>query len=109
MRGKRSDSSGNLFDRARAAGVQAGAVLFPETDVTIGPNGTTYPFAYLHDGVRRTCEDEKVRCLDLLPLFSTFRDPHTTWVSPFDAHPNAMANRRSAFEILSAFGAAWQH
>jgi lysophospholipase L1-like esterase len=97
-----------FFERAHAAGVLAGAVLFPETDA-LGPNATTYPFAYLHDGIRRTCEDENVRCLDLLPLFSTFRDPQATWVSPFDAHPNAMANRRSAFEILAVFGAAWQH
>src|SRR5713101_8574157 len=39
-----------FFERAHAAGVRAGAVLFPETDA-LGPNGTTYPFAYLHDGV----------------------------------------------------------
>jgi lysophospholipase L1-like esterase len=84
-----------FFVRAHAAGVPAGAVLFPATDA-LGPNGTAYPFGYLHDGVRQTCRDEKVPCLDLLPLFSTFRDARVTWVSPFDAHPNAMANRRAA-------------
>jgi hypothetical protein len=30
------------------------------------------------------------------------------WVSPFDAHPNAMANRRAAAEILEKFGALWR-
>jgi hypothetical protein len=63
----------------------------------------------LHDGVRQTCVDVKVPCLDLLPMFSTFSDPRAVWVSPFDAHPNAMANKRAAYEILQAFGSAWQH
>ena len=97
-----------FFDRARAANVAAGIVFFPGIDA-LGPNGSTYPFGYLHDGVRRTCEDEKIHCLDLLPLYSTFRDPRTLWVSPFDAHPNAMANRRAAFEIQQAFAPVWEH
>jgi lysophospholipase L1-like esterase len=97
-----------FFVRARAAGVLAGEVLFPATDAS-GPNGTGYPFGYLHDAVRQICTEEKVPCLDLLPLFSTLRDPRAAWVSPFDAHPNAMANRRAAFEILKAFGSVWQH
>jgi lysophospholipase L1-like esterase len=97
-----------FFVRARAAGVPAGAVLFPATDA-LGPNGTTYPFGYLHDRVRQTCMEERVPCRDLLPLFSTFRDPRVLWVSRFDAHPNAMANRRAAYDILQAFGSAWQH
>jgi hypothetical protein len=29
------------------------------------------------------------------------------WVSRFDAHPNAMANRRAAYEILQEFAPAW--
>lgn len=95
-----------FFERARQAGVAAGAVLFPETDVRAD---STYPFRYLHARVQSACSDERVRCLDLLPLFSTFRDPSATWVSPFDAHPNALVNRKAAYEILAAFGSAWQH
>ena len=97
-----------FFERARRAGAQVGAVLFPETDA-LGPNGKTYPFGFLHDGVRRACADVAVRCVDLLPLFSTFRDPRSAWVGPFDAHPNAMANRRATYEILQTFGSEWQH
>ena len=97
-----------FFVRARAVGVPAGEVLFPATDAS-GPNGTGYPFGYLHDAVRQVCAEEKVPCLDLLPLFSSLRDPRSAWVSPFDAHPNAMANRRAAYEILKAFGSVWQH
>jgi GDSL-like Lipase/Acylhydrolase family len=105
------EASGQLhefFVRARAAGVPAGGVLFPATDA-FGPNGTGYPFGYLHDAVRHACTDEDVSCLDLFQLFTTFPDPKAVWVGPFDAHPNAMANRRVAYEILNAFGSAWQH
>jgi len=105
----RRESFGNLkafFERTHAAGIGVGAVLFPETDA-LGPNGSQYPFKYLHDGVRQACIDERVQCLDLLPLFSTFRDPRAAWVSAFDAHPNAMANRRAAYEILQTFGRLW--
>lgn len=92
--------------RSRAAGVPCGTVLFPAVDA-MGANGAHYPFGYLHERVRTLCAEEKVPCLDLLPLFSTDRDPRSLWVSPFDAHPNAAANRRAAFEILHAFGSVW--
>src|SRR5260221_14192164 len=92
-----------FFVRSRAAGVPTGEVLFPVTEA-FGPDGRAYPFGYLHDAVRQICADEKVPCLDLLPLFSTFRDPRVTWASAFDAHPNAMANRRAAYDIRRTFG-----
>jgi lysophospholipase L1-like esterase len=93
--------------RSREAGVPCGIVLFPAPDA-MGPHGTRYPFGYLHDRVRMTCGEERVPCLDLLEAFSKFKDPRSTWVSPFDAHPNAMANRRAAYEILQRFGSIWQ-
>lgn len=95
-----------FFYRARLAGVPAGAVLFPATDA-LGPYGSGYPFGYLHRGVQKTCAEEWVPCLDLLPMFSQFRDARVTWVSPFDAHPNAMANRLAADQILRAFKSIW--
>lgn len=99
-----------FFERAHAAGVPVGTVLFPEIEA-LGPNanGAAYPFGYLHERVRQACADEHVQYLDLLPRFSTFREPRATWVSPLDAHPNAIANRRAAYEMLAAFGSAWQH
>jgi len=97
-----------FFERARAAGVPAGAVFFPAIDA-LGPNGKAYPFGYLHDGVRHLCADEKVTCLDLLAMFSTFKDPRALWVSPFDAHPNAVAHKRAAYDIQQAFAPIWQH
>jgi len=95
-----------FFRRAHAAGVSAGAFLFPATDA-LGPYGRAYPFGYLHDGVKRTCAEEQVRCLDLFPTFATFANPRTLWVSPFDAHPNAMAAKRAAFAIVQAFANDW--
>jgi hypothetical protein len=97
-----------FFDRARVAGVPSGAVLFPAADA-MGPFGTNYPFGYLHDRVKTVCADERVPCLDLLPLFSALPDPHSTWVSPFDAHPNAQTNRRVALAMLVRFGSVWRH
>ncbi len=96
-----------FFDRARRANVRAGSVLFPAPDA-LGPYGRDYPFGYLHDGVRRMCAGKQVPCLDLLPLYSTFADPRTLWVSPFDAHPNAMSHRHAADEIISRFRTEWR-
>jgi hypothetical protein len=97
-----------FFDKTRAAGAPSGAVLFPAADA-MGPFGSNYPFGYLHDHVKAVCAAERVPFLDFLPLFSPLPDPHSTWVTPFDAHPNARTNRRAALEILREFGAAWRH
>ena len=93
-----------FIERARMAGVSPGIVLFPNPGVF----GASYPFGYLHDGVRRVCADEHITCLDLREPFSTFKHPQEMWVSRFDQHPNARANKRAAQEILSVFSPAWQ-
>ena len=95
-----------FIDAARRAGVACGTVLFPAPDA-MGPHGSHYPFGYLHDRVALTCANQEIRCLDLLPAFSTIADPRTMWVSPFDAHPNRMANDRAAREILQRFRSSW--
>jgi lysophospholipase L1-like esterase len=94
-----------FIERARKAGVGTGTVLFPAADA-LGPYGSKYPFGYLHERVMTTCADQHVSCLDLLPTFS-IAEPHTMWVSQFDAHPNAMANRWAAREILRVFAREW--
>jgi lysophospholipase L1-like esterase len=97
---------GEFIERARQAGVGVGTVLFPAPDV-MGPHGSNYPFRYLHERVQRTCGSEQIYCLDLFHAFSTIEDPRSMWVSPFDAHPNAMANQRAAREILRVFAPVW--
>jgi lysophospholipase L1-like esterase len=96
-----------FFQRAQAAGVPSGAVLFPAADA-MGAFGSNYPFQFLHEHVQTVCAQAQVRCLDLLPLFASLPDPRTTWINPTDAHPNAVTNRRAAVAILTAFGAAWR-
>ena len=95
-----------FFDRARSVHLGTGMVLFPAAN-EMGRYGSRYPFGYLHERVRYICAEERVPCLDLLPAFSKIRDPRTMFVSAFDAHPNAMANRRAAYEIMTRFGAIW--
>lgn len=101
---------GNLrtfVDRAKAARVGVGIVFFPGIDAMAG-RPHAYPYRYLDDGVRDLCADEKISCLDLLDAYSTFKDARTLWVSPFDAHPNAVANKRAAYEIVRVFGNEWK-
>jgi lysophospholipase L1-like esterase len=97
-----------FIERAREAGVGVGTVLFPAPDA-MGTRGSSYPFRYLHERVQRTCGSEQIYCLDLFHAFSTIQDPRSMWVSPFDAHPNAMANQRAAREILRVFAPVWHH
>jgi hypothetical protein len=92
--------------RARAARVGVGVVLFPAPD-SLGPYGRDYPFRYLHDGTARVCADADVPFLDLLPAYSRIADPRTLWVSPFDAHPNALSHHLAADAILDAFRSVW--
>jgi lysophospholipase L1-like esterase len=95
-----------IVDKARAAGVPIGIVVFPAYDA-MGPHGAHYPFGFLHERIKMVCADEKLPCLDLLPVFSKVADPRTLWVTPFDAHPSAATHRRAALEIVTAFGPAW--
>ena len=95
---------GRFVERTRTAGVPSGIVLFPNP----GLFGARYPFAYLHDRVREVCSNEHIPCLDLRGPFSEFKSPQDMWVSRFDPHPNARANKRAAQEMLSAFAGLWQ-
>jgi hypothetical protein len=96
---------GQFIERARAAGVPSGTVLFPSP----GFLSRNYPFGYLHERVRAVCVDQRISCVDLrAPFAASFPNPQTMWVSRFDPHPNARANSRAAQEILAAFGEVWR-
>ena len=97
-----------FIDRAGAAGVASGVVFFPAPDA-LGASLEDYPFGYLHERARTICAEAHEPYLDLLPALSTFRPPQSMWVSPFDAHPNAKANRKAAFEIQREFAPVWHH
>jgi lysophospholipase L1-like esterase len=95
-----------FLDKTTTAGVGVGIVLFPMTDA-MGPGGSHYPVGFVHDRVRQIAADQRVPLVDLLPAFSSYKDPKSLWVSRFDAHPNALANKRAAQEILHAFAGRW--
>ena len=96
-----------FLEKTKTARVAAGVVLFPMTDA-MGPNGSNYRVGFIHDRVRQITSDEGIPYLDLLPAFSTYADPKSLWVNPFDAHPNAVANKRAAQEILQRFAGVWK-
>jgi len=95
-----------FIERARAAGVANGGVLFP---ALYGLGQKAYPFDYLNDRIRMLYTVEQTPYLDLLPAFSKVRAPRGLWVSPFDAHPNAKANHLAAIAILNQFEPIWRH
>ena len=91
---------------------------FPKRAKAFGCNGVEYVNVFWKDKARdekyvaelkKRCADEGVKCLDLLPTFSTFKDPRVLWVNSVDAHPNPMAARRAAYAIIQAFGSDWHH
>lgn len=93
-----------FIERAGAAGVPSGMVLFPNP----GFLSRNYPFEYLHNRVQAVCADQHITCLDLRSSFAaSFPNPQSMWVSRFDPHPNARANARAAQEILTAFRDTW--
>jgi lysophospholipase L1-like esterase len=95
-----------FVETARAAGVPVGLVVFPAYD-HMGRHGAHYPFRYLHDRLKTACDDERLPCVDLLPMIAAVPDPRTLWVSPFDAHPSAAMHRRAAEAIVTAFAPVW--
>lgn len=95
-----------FFNRARAANVPSGAVLFPASDA-MGPFGSNYPYDFIHKQMKAACVDARATCLDLFDLFAKLPDPQTSWVTPFDAHPNAAMNRQAALLILNTFQRQW--
>ena len=97
----------DFIDQSQQAKVGVGIVFFPFPD-HMGKDGSEYPYTYLNDRVADMCKAKGIPCLDLLQAFSTFKDPRVMWVSPFDAHPNELANRRAAYEIMGRFGSIWR-
>lgn len=93
-----------ILDVCRQRGIGAGLVLFPDTS---GPLDDSYAFGYLHDRMRKLCDEEGLTCLDLRSDFAAVPDRRALWVSPFDHHPSARANAIAAVRILETFRREW--
>jgi hypothetical protein len=81
--------------RVRASGARFVLMSWP---LLVGLEGR-YPFAPVHEKVRRFCVREGIEYLDLLDTFRG-RPSASLWVHPVDRHPNEMANRLAAEALL---------
>jgi hypothetical protein len=57
-----------------------------------------YPFAPIHETIRRFCLQAGIAHHDLLPVFRGRRS-ETFWVHPVDRHPNEIAHRLAAEDL----------
>jgi len=92
-----------LFDDCRRAHVPLAIVMFPHFTETLAD----YPLEFLHVRMRQQCEQAGVPYIDLLDRYRQVQDTKTLWASPLDQHPNALANRIAADEILAALAPIW--
>lgn len=92
----RSDSPGwskareaflRLRDVCREHGIELQVVLIPELHEL-----QNYPFADQHRLVASFLSDNGIPVLDLAPLFKDQTEPTKLWVSPDDAHANALGH-----------------
>jgi lysophospholipase L1-like esterase len=58
-----------------------------------------YPFTPIHDEIARFCLQAGIPHHDLWPVFKG-RESETLWVHPVDRHPNEIANRLAAEDLL---------
>jgi hypothetical protein len=81
--------------RVRASG---GRFILMSWPLLVGLEGR-YPFAAVHEKVRRFCVKEGIEYLDLLDTLRG-RPSASLWVHPVDRHPNEEANRLAAAALL---------
>ena len=93
-----------FIELCRSRGVGVGLVMFPDAGVSLGAG---YPYRFLHQRVLAICAEQSIQCVDLLPRFTPAEGQHALWASPLDSHPNVLANRIAADEILAAFAPRW--
>lgn len=80
---------------ARDQAIALRLVLIPELHAP----GAAYPFRDIHAAVAAVASRQGIPVLDLADAFDDVA-PHTLWVSPGDAHPNATAHRIIAHAIF---------
>ena len=85
-----------LVADCRKSGIRIVIVNYPELHEL-----ADYPFTSVTEAVRQIATEEGAPFVDLLPPVRGL-DPRSLWVSPTDAHPNALANTKYAAELRSA-------
>jgi lysophospholipase L1-like esterase len=92
-----------LSQTCRARGIPLRVVLLPELHHV----DDSYPFRFVHERVTTRVASQGVPVLDLDGAFKG-HEPRTLWVSPGDAHPNALAQRIIAQRLFAAMTDAEQ-
>ncbi len=94
-----------LLDGIKGLGVPYGVVLFPHAAYPINE----YPFAFMHERIKKICANRDIPCLDLRKAYSPFDDRlEKLWANRLDPHPSALANDIAAGELVDFFGSDWR-
>jgi lysophospholipase L1-like esterase len=92
-----------FLDDCRRAHVPLAVVMFPHLNESLAD----YPLEFLHTRMGQECQEARVPYIDLLERFRQIPDTRTLWASPLDPHPNGLANRLAADEILVVLAPTW--
>jgi hypothetical protein len=90
---------GQIAGMSRRMQERGGAFLLAAWPLLAGLEGD-YPFAAVHETIRRFCLESGVAHHDLLPVLRG-RPSESLWVHPLDHHPNEEAHRRAAESLAS--------
>ncbi len=93
-----------LAEVCRDHGIELKVVLLPELHAL-----DEYPFEREYRKVANFLRSQRIAVLDVTPAFADVSEPQSLWVSPDDAHPNALAHRRIAAasrEFIATGGAS---
>jgi hypothetical protein len=91
-------TQGRIREMNRRVRERGGQVLVVVWPLLVDLEGR-YPFAAAHDAIARSCLEAGIAHHDLLPLFRG-RPTEPLWVHPLDRHPNQIANRLAAEDLL---------
>jgi GDSL-like Lipase/Acylhydrolase family len=91
-------TQGYLRAMQRQAGQRQARFLIAPWPLFVGLEGA-YPFAPAHDAIARFCLKEGIAHHDLWPVFRGQKSA-SFWVHPVDRHPNEIAHRMAAEELL---------
>ncbi|HSD30217.1 MAG TPA: SGNH/GDSL hydrolase family protein [Vicinamibacteria bacterium] len=95
-------TKGYIRDMNRRVRERGGRFVLMAWPLLVGLDGR-YPFAPIHETVRRFCVTEGIEYLDLLDTFRG-RKSESLWVHPIDRHPNDMANALATDALLPVVG-----
>lgn len=94
------ETQGYIREMRRTMRERGGAFLLVSWPLLIGLEGE-YPFAGVSEEIARFCREAGIPQRDLLPVFRG-RSSTSLWVHPLDMHPNEIAHRLAAEDLLPA-------